>query len=110
MQTGDKIKTFKDTDVQAYVNLIHQEGFRCKIYRDYLLVTEPMRKPVDRMATARTITQIRRKHKMNRDDMSQLLGVKRDTIWKWETGLCLPDRYNQERLKELMGWEGVIYE
>ena len=30
MQTGDRIQIFPDTDIQAYENLIHNMGFKCK--------------------------------------------------------------------------------
>lgn len=109
MKPGDKIKIFPDTCVPAYVEFIHAEGFRCKIYRDHLLVGEPFHKPIDRRKTGRTITQIRRKNNMSRDDMALAIGVRHETIWNWEIGRSLPDKFNQEKLKAI-GWEGVVYE
>lgn len=109
MNTGDRIKIFPDTCKSAYIEFIHSKGFACKVYRDHLVVTNPIKPPIDRKATARSITQIRRKHKLSRDDMAELLGVKHETVWNWEIARQVPDKYNQEQLKEKLGWEGIIY-
>ncbi len=109
MNTGDTIRIFPETCISAYVQFIHSQGFRCKNYGDYLLVTEPLKKPIDRRATARTITQIRRKNNLSRKDMADKLNIHEYTIWKWEVGRNLPDKTNQQQLKELLGWEGLVY-
>ena len=41
--------------------------------------------------------------------MADKLNIHEYTIWKWEVGRNLPDKTNQQQLKELLGWEGLVY-
>ena len=108
MQVGEAIKIFPDTDIHAYKQLIHSKGFCCVRKGNKLIIKAGKETLVDKEATARSITQFRRKMNMKREDMAKALGVRKDTVWDWEIGLKIPKQSNQEKLKEI-GWEGVVY-
>ena len=109
LQPGDTIKIFDKKDYRIYMNWVHRQGFKCTFTGDKIIVKQPLKKQIDKSETAKSISRVRRANKMSRDTMAQVLEVNRDTIWKWESGLCMPDKNNQQRLKEKLGWEGFVY-
>lgn len=108
MKAGDVIKVFPDTNVYAYIQLIHSKGFRCKRRNNKLIVLEGSRSVIDKQATARSITQIRRENNLKRAELAEKIGVTSDTVWDWEVGKTIPRATNQDKLKEL-GWSGLVY-
>lgn len=49
------------------------------------------------------IKKIRRLTKINQKNMSELIGVKRQTISNWEGGMCIPNAYYVGLIADVLG-------
>lgn len=45
---------------------------------------------------------IRRSRKISQEELAELIGVSRQTIYKWETDICLPNLNKIEKLLEVL--------
>lgn len=105
MKTGDKIKIFPDTDIYAYMMMIHDMGYQCKKIKDFIIVGERYRLEIDHKEVARTIRHFRKRAKMSQKQLAEEIGVGIETVMNWEVGVSLPSKFNEELLKQVIGWE-----
>lgn len=98
---GLVIHTFKDTDIDAYVRMIRDEGFSCYIRTNYLVVGKQIYKPVDKEERARKLRQARRMNGLTRKEVSEKINVKEETIRSWELGRTYPKEKNLKKLRDL---------
>jgi transcriptional regulator with XRE-family HTH domain len=45
---------------------------------------------------------IRKSKKISQEELAELIGVSRQTIYKWEAGICLPNLNKIEKLLEIL--------
>ena len=45
---------------------------------------------------------IRKSKKISQEELAELIGVSRQTIYKWEAGICLPNLNKIEKLLEVL--------
>jgi len=98
---GLVIHTFKDTDVDAYVRMIRDEGFKCYVRTDYLIVGEKLYNPVNKEERARRLRQARKLNGLTRKQVSEQINVKEETIRSWELGRTYPIERNLRKLRDL---------
>lgn len=103
MKTGDRIKLFADTDRQAYVDLIHNMGFKCKVYANSIVVLGKSRySDEDRMRIAKIINRAMRKKKISRAELAEKLQCHEETVLFWQRGRGIPCKYNLKLLSEIL--------
>ena len=103
MQTGDRIEIFSDTDVTAYGNLLHDMGFKYKVYKNSIVVGEKFREgEEERQIIGRTITKGMNKKKLSREDLSKIIGANPHSIWNWQLGRIAPCEYYRKQLREVL--------
>lgn len=103
MQTGDRIQIFPDTDIQAYENLIHNMGFKCKTLKNSIVVGEPYRiGEKERKAIGNKITKGMKVKKLSRDDLAKKIGANPASIWNWQLGRIAPCEYYRKQLREIL--------
>ena len=105
MNTGDRIKMFSDSDVDAYMRLVACNGFRPKFEDGYVIVGELYYGGEDKHLIGKSIYKARRELKMDKEEFAGMIGVTSTTVCNWERGYTIPDATNRQRLKELIGWE-----
>ena len=104
MREGDKIKMFEDTDVNAYISLVHDMGFRCTIRKNYIVVGRPFNLSEEEKRTiGRSITKAMKKKGLSREMLAERLGIKNSyTIWQWQLGRYLPSDKYRDKLKRVL--------
>ena len=109
MEIGDKIKIFPETNKNQYKNMIRTMGFKCVVKNNYIIITDTVyRREEEKAVIGRSITKARRKAGLSRKEMCKKLGIKNTyTVFNWEVGRNVPNKRNQKKLKELLGWEGI---
>ncbi len=109
MQVGDKIKIFPDTNINAYVDLIHNSGFNCYVSRGKKYIEIVARRvKVDRnlKETSKILTEAMNKKGISEDELAKLVGVKSAySVWNWTHGLNSPSKENKKKLKKILGVE-----
>ena len=105
MKVGDKIKIFPDTDIVAYTMMLHDLGFACKKSKDHIILVGRIRMDIDKNEVARTIRHYRKRAKMSQKQLAEAVGVGIETVMNWEVGVSLPSKFNEEMLKQVIGWE-----
>lgn len=105
MNTGDRIKMFPDSDVDAYMRLVESYGFRSSYKNGYVTVGKAYNDPVDKKTFAERIIRERKKLKLDQNEFAEYLGVSKTTICNWELGNRLPDEYNRQQLKKIIRFE-----
>lgn len=105
MNTGDYIKMFPDSDVDAYIRLVESYGFRSSYKNGYIAVGKAYKDPADKKTFAERIIRERKKLKLDQDEFAEYLGVSKTTIYNWELGNRLPGEYNRQQLKKIIGFE-----
>lgn len=98
---GMEIKIFPETEKEAYIRLIHENGFHCHIKRDRIIVGNRLRDPVDKAEGAKRIKDARKLNGLTRQQAASRLGISRDTLVDWEMGRRYPNKKNRLRLAEL---------
>lgn len=103
MFTGEMIKVFPDTDIQAYTRMIHEAGFHSSLEGEYLIVGNPlvMASEEQRRALGRKITAQMKEKGYSREQLANELGVKLYTVWDWQLGRNSPNEYNREKLRKV---------
>ena len=103
MQTGDRIQIFPDTDVKAYENLIHDMGFKCRIFKNSIVVGEPCKiNEKERQRIGKEITKGMKQKKLSRADLSEIIGANQHTIWNWQIGRVAPCGFYRDQLREVL--------
>lgn len=87
MKTGDKIKMFEDSDVDAYMRLVACNGFRPKFEDGYVIVGESYYGGEDKNLIGESLYKARRELKMDRKKFAELIGVTKSTVCNWERGI-----------------------
>lgn len=106
MMTGDCIKIFSESEVAAYMHLVQSCGFRASHKNGYVYVGEKYFKEMtDKEAVAKTIHAARVEKKLGLEELADMLGVVKSTVYHWECGFRLPDKYNREKLQQVLGVE-----
>lgn len=98
---GMTIKIFPETDKDAYVRFIRDNGFKCYLKSDCIRIGRKIHEPVDKEARARKLIQARKLNGLTRAEAAEKIHVSKDTLYSWEIGRTYPNKTNQERLKEL---------
>lgn len=102
IEQGMRIKTFNDTDVLAYVNLINDNGFRANVRSGYIEVGARLKTFYDKKELARLIRNRRVLKRLSKDMLADRLGVTRGTINCWEAGKITPNNYNMNHIMEVL--------
>ena len=106
LQKGDRIKIFPETNVAAYVSMIHDYGFNCQVVkRKYIEIGEPFKINKEKLRTGRIIYKAMFDKNINVEELSNTIGVSENTIDNWLFGRNTPDKYNRQKLKEILGVE-----
>ena len=105
MQVGDIIKIFPDTDKRAYIDLIHDMGFDCRVKKDCIVVGAQRRWSYDeKRAIGRKITKAMKEKDMSRAELANALGLAREgTVLNWQIGKNAPSKFNQDLLEQVLG-------
>ncbi len=105
INTGDRIKVFEDTDVEAYINYIEiEKGFEAELYGDYIIVGEPYVKHID-TSYAKQIKFFRKLRNMSREELAEACLVTEQTVWNWELGRTIPREW--WRVQKVLRFEDV---
>ena len=100
---GEKIKIFPETNIESYRNWINDEGFVCKVHRDYIEVGKRYKRhQFDLKALGRTISVHRKAKGWSREKLAKEMHVHFDTIFGWEDGIRQPREEKIEVLKYLL--------
>ena len=100
LKTGDVIKIFPDTDVDAYVRAIRDEGFYHTLKKDCIVVGKQF-KILTEKKYFMSVVKYARVHKgLSRSELAKLCGVTEHTVFNWETGYTLPK--NIDKVKEIL--------
>lgn len=98
MWTGMIIHTFEDTDINAYISLIRNQGFKSYLGKNYIMVGERIKKKYDTQALSKLI---RRKFKgKSNEEIAESMKVSEQTVFNWKQGIQIPNEYNLKRLCE----------
>lgn len=111
LKEGMTIRTFPETDVNAYKLMIEREGFRAIVHSDYLEVGENIKKLViNRETFPRELRTARKAAKLTRQELADKIGVSKDSVYAWEIGKRLPGPFNLDLLKGVLNFDssGVI--
>lgn len=98
LKTGDKIKIFKESDVQPYKDLCKHQGFKSHRKGNYIIVDEPFLFTTN---YGNQIKMARKKMGMSRNELADLMGVKPVTVLDWEFGRRMPQRWKE--LQKILG-------
>ena len=108
MKTGDKIKVFEDTDVRAYINWVNSKGFNAHYARGYIHIDETFTlSEKKKNKIAKSIRKAREKTGLSIEELANKVGVRDSTVFNWERGYSLPNEFNRDLLRKIIGWEGV---
>lgn len=55
-----------------------------------------------KMNFSNNLENIRRSRKISQEELAELMGVSRQTIYKWEADICLPNLNKIERLLKVL--------
>lgn len=100
---GMRIKTFPDTDIIAYTNLIEENGFSYKIYRDSILVGKKIRPEYDKVKIGKVLRWAREKAGWDKKRIATRLWVTPTVINNWENGRTLPRKDDLLRYCKIVG-------
>ena len=102
MNTGDKIKIFPDTDVQAYENMLHDMGFSCKRKGAYIYITDKYRySEEDKKEFGMILSTWMKNNKINGKQLAKKLHYNASTISNWKNGKNIPNYEIKKELREL---------
>lgn len=90
VSTGDKIKVFKDTEVDSYIRYIRDNlHFRATLKGEYIIIGKPY-KAYNTTNYGEQIKQARRAKRMTREELAKACGVTLQTEIDWEMGRRQP--------------------
>lgn len=98
---GMTIKIFPDTSVKAYQKFIKEYGFTSTVYKDRIVVGEPLRQ-IDRRELGELIKRKRARKKMTRTDLAARLQIREVTVFDYENGTTQPRKDIMEDLKKIL--------
>lgn len=107
--TGEKIKVFKETNTEAYIRVIREDGFKVTQKGEYLIVGERDKrkygnKDWDKLESAGSrIRFIRKQMYFSPEELAEEIGTKANTIEAWEYGLTIPKGKAFEKFLEFSG-------
>ena len=106
---GMKIKTYPDTDVEAYLRWIRDEGYNVSFRNSQIIVGEKRRRENDLKDFSKIIRNCRTKSGLSREAFANKVGVTPETLFEWERGHRLPSKSHQRILKILIEGEQLCY-
>ena len=102
LKTGDKIKVFPNSNVNAYANMIREEGFRCEREGEYLVVGEKY-KDLEMAALPSTIKYARKRKGISQAQLAEMCEVTKQTVSNWKYGYTVPR--DMDKVKEILEFE-----
>lgn len=103
MYQGMTIKIFPDTDVGAYRRYIKDCGYSSSVHKDYIKVGKPLRfNAVDAAKLGKILKKVRTYKRITREELSELIEVDENTIYRWETGTRKPTLANLSKCCEVL--------
>ena len=103
MFVGMKIKTFPDTDVEAYVELVKSYGFHYRVMDGYILVCEQISRFEEKQDFAKRLRKARQDHELTLKELADKIGVNEATVYNWELAKYSPNGWNYQNLIEVLG-------
>lgn len=107
--TGEKIKVFNETDTEAYIRAIREDGFKVKQKGEYLIVGERDKRQYGKKdwgkldCIGNRIHNIRKQMYFTTEELAEEIGTKAITIEAWEDGRTIPKGKTFERFLEFSG-------
>ena len=98
---GMTIKIFPDTSVKTYQKFIKEYGFTSTVYKDRIVVGEPLRQ-IDRTELGKLIKKKRARKKMTQKDLAERLCIRQITVSDYESGTTQPRKDIMEDLKKIL--------
>ena len=98
---GMTIKIFPETDKDAYVRFIRDNGFKCYLKSDCIRIGTRTHEPIDKEARARKLRQARKLNGLTRAEVAEKIHVSKDTLYSWEIGRTYPSKKNLQKLIDL---------
>lgn len=105
MFEGMEIRTFADTDVDSYLQMIRDQGYEVTCKGRIIKVGKMQREIKEQKMKefSRKLRTARKGKKLDRKQLAELLGVSSSTIYDWEIGRRIPNAYNMDRIKKFFG-------
>ena len=91
---GEKIKIFPETDRESYARMIHDEGYRCTVHRNCIVIEGRLKEQIDDVEFGRRLRMARKAKGIKRKDMSAIMKVAESSIFEWEVGRRHPKDKN----------------
>lgn len=108
MYQGMMIKTFPDTDVEAYRRYIKDCGYSSSVHKDYIKVGKPLKvNALDSGKLGKILKKVRTYKKLDRKTAAERIGISEDTIYKWELGMRTPNNENLTKYCEILGIDKI---
>lgn len=103
MYSGMIIKTFPETDVDAYVRFIRDNGYKAHVFDGYIRVGGVLdNRRADRIPLGRLIKRKRKEKGITRTELAQMLNYTTTAVYDWEIGRRCPKAETMEKLKEIL--------
>ena len=102
---GMKIKIFPDTNVQAYKDMIYDEGYFCSLEGEYLVVGRPFKNMSQKTWFSYRFNEWRVRARLSKKEAAEMFGVLKPTIDRWESGATLPSSECRPTITEITGIE-----
>lgn len=102
---GMKIKIFPDTNVQAYKDMIYDEGYFCSLEDEYLVVGRPFKNMSQKTWFSYSFNEWRVRAGLSKKEAAKMFGVLKPTIDRWESGATLPSSELRPTITEITGIE-----
>ena len=94
-EEGEKIKVFKDTDIDSYIRYIKDTlHYRATLKGDYIIIGRPY-KSYHTTNYGKQIKEARRAKKMTREQLAEACGVRATTVLDWEMGRRQPREWRK---------------
>lgn len=95
---GERIKLFPDTDTKSYERWIRSEGYECEIKGEYIIVLTRVNRKYSSVLLGELIRKKRKIKGISREGLANMLLVNKETVFGWEIGRTLPNKYNMNNL------------
>lgn len=89
LKPGMKIKIFPETNAKSYQKLIRDCGFTSTIYKDRIIVGDPLGK-IDSLKLGKLIKKKRTKKKLTEAELAEKLAIRKETVHDYEIGQKQP--------------------